>query len=141
MPTITRTDVLARYGGYYQGSDDLTANCLILADGRCVRVFQGIDPVAVSIDRAGTDAFERLLELLESPIPADWTLAPYEADDANFLPSPNEAGGGEVVVHGTQAGGIPRYYVAPDGSDLAQVVKRIAAIDAPAPSGQAAQVS
>jgi hypothetical protein len=131
MSINTDDEVIARYGSLYRGDDDLAANCLIERNGRCVRLFQGLAVVSVTSAPAPERLHEQLVELLEDPIPAAWQKSSYAG--YNFITSPEEASGGEIAVFGQRPGELAGYYVAPADSAVGELVKRIAALEAPAP--------
>jgi hypothetical protein len=132
MSTNSQDEVIARYGRLYRGDDELAANCLIQRDGRCVRLFQGLAVVSVTAERAPRGLHEKLLELLDDPIPPDWPNSSYAG--YNFITSPEEASGAEIAVFGQRAGEIAGYYAAPPDSEVAALVRRIAALE-PLPAG------
>jgi hypothetical protein len=131
MPPSSPDDVLARYGNYYQGSDDLFAHCLILRNGHCVLLLQGLEVVTVRYHRAPPEEFEQLVQLLARAIPAGWLPATYQG--YNFITDPEGPAAREIAVYGEQPGDDTRppgeYYVAPTNSEVADFVKRIAQID------------
>jgi hypothetical protein len=43
----TQRDVIARYGNWYRGDDDLFTHCLILRSGQCQLLGQGLRPVTL----------------------------------------------------------------------------------------------
>jgi hypothetical protein len=43
----SKGDVIARYGNFYRGDDDLFTHCLILRDGQCWLLGQGLRPVTL----------------------------------------------------------------------------------------------
>ena len=122
--------IVARYGAFYHGDDDLFAHCFILQDGQRVLLFQGLQMCTMAIHRAPEEKHEKLLELLEDPIPAAWPPASYSG--YNFVNDPEGPQRSEIAVYGTQAGD-PRppgeYYAAPDSSEIGQLVKDIAQVD------------
>ena len=77
MAKNSPNDVLARYGAWYHGDDDLFAHCLILRGGQCTLLFQGLQTVTVKLFRAPKAKHERLVALLKQPIPSGWPNASY----------------------------------------------------------------
>jgi hypothetical protein len=99
-------NVLARYGNFFQGDDDLFAHALILRNGHCIRLFQGLAVVTATYDRVPDAEHDQLVRLLA---------------DAN-----------EIAVFGVQAGGAGppgEYFVADPTSQIGSLVKSIAAVD------------
>jgi hypothetical protein len=125
-------NVLARYGNFYHGDDDLFAHCLILRNGHCIRLFQGLTVVTATYDRAPDAEHDQLVGLLAAGIPAGWTPASYDANGYNFITDAMGPNANEIAVFGVEAGasGPPgQYYVPPAGSQVADLVKTIAAVD------------
>ena len=121
--------VLGRYGTWYQGDDDEFAHCLILRDGRCVRLFQGLQSVRLESDRTEARSIERLAELLDQ-IPADWPAASYQG--YNFITDAKGPAAQEIAVYGVQAADTRppgQYYAAPSDSEVGLLVKQIAKLD------------
>lgn len=77
MPPPSPDDVLARYGTFYHGDDALFVHWLILRNGHCVLVFQGLEVVTVRYHRAPAAEHEQLVDLVEQPIPGGWPPASY----------------------------------------------------------------
>ncbi len=122
--------VLARYGTFYHGDDDLFVHCLILRDGHCIRLFQGLAVVTATYDRAPDGEHDQLVGLLAAGIPASWQRAGY--DGYNFITDAQAPDANEIAVYGVQTGGSGppgEYYAAPPGSRIADLVKTIAAVD------------
>ena len=69
-PQPSSYNVLARYGNFYHGGDDLFAHCLILRNGHCIRLFQGLEVVTAPYDRAPDAEHDQLVSLLAAGIPA-----------------------------------------------------------------------
>ena len=130
MAELKKDDVVARYGNWYQGDDDLFAHCFILRDRQCALLMQGLQTVSLRLFRAPEEKHERLLELLEAPIPAAWPPASYSG--YNFVTDPEGPQASEIAVHGVQPGDSRppgQYYAAPDTSEIGQLVKDIAQVD------------
>ncbi len=108
----SKGDVIARYGNFYRGDDDLFTHCLILRDGQCWLLGQGLRPVTLR---------------------NFWAKASYAG--YNFITDAESATASEIAVYGAQPGGsLPGdfdYFVPPPDSDVAKLVKAIARIDSP----------
>jgi hypothetical protein len=122
-------EVIARYGNWFHGDDDEFAHCLVLRSAECVRLFQGLRPVTVQIERADERRHARLVELIDAGIPDGWPPASYQG--YNFITEAEGPTGDEVAVFGVPVGGQPRaaYYAAPLASEIAQLIKAIAQVD------------
>lgn len=123
-------NVLARYGNFYHGDDDLFAHCLILRNGHCIRLFQGLAVVTATYDRAPDAEHDQLVGLLAAGIPAGWPRASYGG--YNFITDAQGPDANEIAVYGVQPGGSGppgEYYAAQAGSQIADLVKTIAAVD------------
>ncbi len=131
MGSDGQREVLARYGNWFHGDDEEFAHCLVLQDGDCVRLFQGLRPVTVQVARAEECKHRRLVELVAAGIPADWQAASYAG--YNFVTDAEGPTGKEIAVFGVPVGGqAPAdagYYVAPEDSEVGQLVKEIAQVD------------
>jgi hypothetical protein len=131
MPTTpSPEDVLARYGNWYHGADDLFAHCLIRRSRECVLIFQGSEVVTVKLHQAPAGEHEHLVDLLDQPIPAAWPQASYQG--FNFITDPEGPAANEIAVYGVQPGDNRppgQYYAAPADSEVAAVVKQIAQVD------------
>lgn len=130
MPPSSPIDVLARYGNFYHGDDDLFAHCLILRNGHCALIFQGIQVVTVEYRKAHAGEHEQLVDLLQQPVPASWQPASYQG--YNFITDPEGPNANEIAVYGVQPGDTRppgEYYAAPPGSQIADLVKLIAQVD------------
>lgn len=124
------TDVLARYGNYYHGDDDLFAHCFVLRSGQCVLLFQGLQTVTVKLFKAPAAKHRQLAKLLKQPIPVGWTTASYQG--FNFVTDPEAPNASEIAVYGVQQGDNRppgEYYAAPADSEVGQLVKAIAKVD------------
>jgi hypothetical protein len=130
----SKGDVIARYGNFYRGDDDLFTHCLILRDGQCWLLGQGLRPVTLRNFKAPASQFKKLTAALAS-IPASWAKASYAG--YNFITDAESATASEIAVYGAQPGGsLPGdfdYFVPPPDSDVAKLVKAIARIDSPGP--------
>ncbi len=123
-------NVIARYGNFFQGDDDLFTHCLILDNGECWLLGQGLREVTLSVFKAPEEAFNKLTTALTTPIPAEWT----EASNTryNFITDPTSPTATQITVFGLRANDPPAlgsYYVPPAGSDIERLVKEIANID------------
>ena len=59
MAGTSPNDVIARYGSFYRGDDDLFAHCLVRRSGQSVLLFQGLQTVTVRLfDPEGPTAHE-----------------------------------------------------------------------------------
>jgi hypothetical protein len=129
-PNPSPDDVLARYGNWFQGADDLFAHCLIRRSRECVLIFQGSQVVTVKIHRAPEGEHEHLVDLLEAPIDPSWPHASYLG--YNFITDPEGPAASEIAVWGVQtADNQPpgQYYAAPASSEVGALVKQIAQVD------------
>ena len=126
---IAQREVLARYGNWFRGDADEFAHCVILANGRCVLLFQGLRPVTVQIEHADARLFKQLVTLLEAGIPGSWAEASYRG--YNFITDAEGPQATEIAVFGVPVGGAPpaSYYAAPEDSEIGQLVKAIARVD------------
>ena len=107
-------NVIARYGTFFQGSDDFFTHCLILDNGECWLLGQGLRPVTLRVFKA----------------PAAWVEASYSG--YNFITDAESPAATEIAVFGLKAGTPPAlgsYFVPPPDSDIAKLVKEIADID------------
>lgn len=125
----TANDVIARYGNWYKGDDDLFAHCFILRGGLCVQLFQGLQSVTIKTFKAPAKKIKDLNTLLRAPIPAAWAAASYSG--YNFVTDAEGPSASEIAVLGSRAGDLPggRYYAADPTSDIATLVKAIAKVD------------
>lgn len=120
--------VIARYGNWYRGGDDLFTHCLILKNGECWLLGQGLQQVSVKVFRANHAKFKKLKAALAS-IPAAWGNASYGG--YNFITDAEGPNASEVAVYGKKPGGsLAGYFVPPAGSVLETLVKAISRIDA-----------
>jgi hypothetical protein len=123
-------NVLARYGNFFQGDDDLFAHALILRNGHCIRLFQGLAVVTATYDRVPDAEHDQLVRLLAAGIPAGWQRASYGG--YNFVTDAQGPDANEIAVFGVQAGGAGppgEYFVADPTSQIGSLVKSIAAVD------------
>jgi hypothetical protein len=124
------TDVLARYGNFYHGDDDLFAHCFVLRNGQCALLFQGLQAVTLKLFKAPAAKHRQLAKLLKAPIPDGWSSASYQG--YNFVTDAEGPNASEIAVYGTQPGDIRppgEYYVAPADSEVGLLVKAIAKVD------------
>ena len=132
MTTNLGNAVIARYGNFFQGDSDLFTHCLIMTNGDCWLLGQGLRPVTLRSFEASAEKFERLKAALAT-IPAAWPKASYAG--YNFITDAESPTATEIAVYGVKPGGaLPgdgAYFVPPSGSDVEQLVKAIARIDAP----------
>ena len=118
--------VIARYGNWYQGDDDFFTHCLILNNGECWLLGQGLEQVTVRVFKAPALKFKQLRAALVS-IPAAWPNASYGG--YNFITNAESATASEIAVYGKKSGSLAGYYVPPAGSPVEALVKAIAHID------------
>jgi hypothetical protein len=120
--------VLARYGNWYRGDDDLFAHCLILTNGECWLLGQGLQQVSVRVFKAHHLRFKKLKAALAS-IPGAWPAASYSG--YNFITDAESSNASEIAVYGKKpSGSLAGYFVPPAGSVVETLVKAIARIDA-----------
>jgi len=120
--------VIARYGNWYRGDDDLFTHCLILKNGECWLLGQGLQQVSVKVFKAHHSKFKKLKAALAS-IPAAWPNSSYSG--YNFITDAESSGASEIAVYGKKPGGsLAGYFVPPPGSVVETLVKAIAHIDA-----------
>ena len=126
----TEEDVIARYGNWYRGDDDLFTHCLILRNGRCWLLGQGLSTVTLRSFEAPDSQFKELTAALTT-IPASWATASYVG--YNFITDAESPTAAEIAVFGVQPGGASYggYFVPPPDSEVAKLIKAIAGIDAP----------
>jgi hypothetical protein len=130
MAKTSPHDVIARYGNWYHGDDDLFVHCFVRRSGQSLLLFQGLQTVSVQLFDPEEAKHRQLVELLEQPIPGGWPKASYQG--YNFVTDPEGPNGSEIAVHGVQpADSRPpgEYYAAPADSDAGKLVKEIAQID------------
>jgi hypothetical protein len=130
MAEPSPNDVIARYGYWSHGDDDLFAHCLVRRSGQSVLLFQGLQTVTLRLFDPDEEKHRHLAELLEQPIPGGWPKASYQG--YNFITDPEGPDANEIAVYGVQPGD-PRppgqYYAAPADSEAGTLVKDIAKID------------
>jgi len=120
--------VIARYGNWYRGDDDLFAHCLILKNGECWLLGQGLQQVSVRVFKANHLKFKKLMAAL-APIPAAWPASSYGG--YNFITDAESSNANEIAVYGKKLGAsLSGYFVPPPGSAVETLVKAIARIDA-----------
>ena len=125
---MAKGDVLARYGAFYKGDDDLFAHCLILRGGECVLLFQGLQTVTAKVVAAPKAKHAALVRCLKQPIPADWQKAAYSGYD--FITDAEGPAASEIAALGRRTGDAgAQYWAAPADSPVGQLVKAIARID------------
>jgi hypothetical protein len=71
----SKGDVIARYGNFYRGDDDLFTHCLILRSGQC-SLGTGTSTCELRNFKAPASQFKKLTAALAS-IPASWAKASY----------------------------------------------------------------
>jgi hypothetical protein len=118
--------VIARYGNWYRGDDDFFTHCLILKNGECWLLGQGLAQVTVRVFKARAAKFRQLKTAIAS-IPAGWAAASYGG--YNFITDAESSTASEIAVYGKKAGGSAGYFVPPAGSVVEGLVKAIANID------------
>jgi hypothetical protein len=121
------TGVIARYGNWYRGDDDLFTHCLILENGQCWLLGQGLEQVRLKVFKAPGAKFKKLKTELAS-IPAAWSAASYSG--YNFITDAESSTASEIAVYGKKPGeSLPGYFVPAAGSTVEALVKVIAQID------------
>jgi hypothetical protein len=121
--------VIARYGNWFHGDDDFFTHCLILKNGHCWLLGQGLQQVTLRTFKAPVSKFNQLKTALAS-IPASWSQASYDGSGYNFITDAESATASEIAVYGKQVGtSLAAYYVPPVGSPVEALVKAIANID------------
>lgn len=121
--------VLARYGNWYHDDDDFFTHCLILKNGECWLLGQGLNEVFVRVFNARAGKFRQLKTALSS-IPAAWPQSTYDPNGYNFITDATGPNANEIAVFGKQPGQkIGQYYVPAAGSQVETLVKAIANID------------
>jgi hypothetical protein len=119
-------DVLARYGNWFHGDDDFFTHVLILKNGECWRLGQGLQMVKVHRFKAPAAKFRQLKTALAS-IPAAWPAASYAG--YNFITDAEGPLASEVAVYGAKPGGsLAGYFVPAAGSTVEALVIAIAHI-------------
>jgi hypothetical protein len=120
-------DVIARYGNWYKQDDDFFTHVLILKNGECWRLGQGLQVVEAHQFKAPARKFRRLMTLLAS-IPAAWAGSSYAG--YNFITDAEGPVASEIAVYGQKTGGsLAGYFVPAAGSEVETLVKAIADID------------
>jgi hypothetical protein len=120
--------VIARYGNWFRGDDDFFTHCLILKNGECWLLGQGLQQVTLRAFKAPALKFKKLKAALNS-IPAAWPNASYGG--YNFITDAESPTASEIAVYGKKPGGsLAGYFVPPAGSVVEDLVKAIARIDA-----------
>jgi hypothetical protein len=129
MPKAKRNlgkGVIARYGNWYHGDDDFFTHVLILHNGQCWRLGQGLQQVLLHTFKANSRKFRQLKTALHS-IPASWPASSYTG--YNFITDAESSAASEVAVYGKKpGGGLAGYFVPPAGSTVETLVKAIANI-------------
>jgi hypothetical protein len=126
MPNLGK-NVIARYGNWFRGDDDFFTHVLILENGECWRLGQGLQMVKAHRFKAAAGKFAQLKAGLAS-IPAAWSKSSYGG--YNFITDAESPNASEIAVYGQQPGGsLAGYFVPPAGSTVETLVKAIANID------------
>ena len=120
--------VIARYGNWFHDDDDFFTHVLILKNGHCWRLGQGLQHVFLHSFKANASKFNQLKAAIAS-IPASWPQASYDGNGYNFITDAESATASEIAVYGKQGGALAAYYVPPAGSQVEALVKAIAHID------------
>ena len=81
-------EVVARYGNWYEGDDDLFCHCLILRNGQLLWLTQGLQSVSVRQGTASAAALAKLLVALPK-LPKGWPKAGYAG--YNFITDAEDA--------------------------------------------------
>src|SRR5438309_461275 len=95
------SNVIARYGNFFQGDDDLFTHCLILDNGECWLLGQGLREVTLRVFKAPDEKFEQLIAALATTIPAGWVEASYTG--YNFITDAESSTAISVAVFGLKA--------------------------------------
>jgi hypothetical protein len=120
--------VIARYGNWFHDDDDFFTHCLILKNGECWLLGQGLNEVFVRVFKARAGKFRQLKAALAS-IPAAWPQSSYDTNGYNFITDAMGPTASEIAVFGKKPGSkIGQYYVPPGGSKVETLVKAIANI-------------
>lgn len=130
MAKTSPNDILARYGNWYRGADDLFAHCFVLRSGQSAFLFQGLQAVTLKVLHAPAAKHRQLAKLLKEPIPSGWPKASYQG--FNFVTDPEGPAANEIAVYGVQPGDTRppgEYYAAPADSEIGKLVKEIAKVD------------
>jgi hypothetical protein len=90
-------DVIARYGNWFRGDDDFFTHVLILKNGECWRLGQGLEVLKAHRFKAPARKLNRLKTLLAS-IPAAWPTASYGG--YNFITDAEGPLAAEIAVYG-----------------------------------------
>lgn len=125
MPSLG-VGVIARYGNWYRGDDDFFTHCLILKNGECWLLGQGLEQVLVRVFKANKTKFNQLKAALAA-IPAAWPTASYGG--YNFITDAESSNASEIAVYGKNTNSQRGYFVPPAGSQVEALVKAIAKID------------
>lgn len=119
--------VIARYGNWFRGDDDFFTHCLILKNGECWLLGQGLEQVYVRVFKAPEAKFKKLKTALNS-IPAAWPASSYGG--YNFITEAEGPNANEMAVYGKKpGGGLAGYFIPAAGSPVEALVKAIANID------------
>src|SRR5690349_9084561 len=102
MARATPNDVIARYGNWYRGSDDLFAHCFVRRSGQSILLFQGLQTVSLKLLDPPAAKHRQLAMLLKEPIPGEWLAASYQGYD--FVTDPQGPNANEIAVYGVQPG-------------------------------------
>ena len=120
--------VIARYGNWFRGADDFFTHCLILKNGDCWLLGQGLEQVTLRVFRVPVSKFKKLKAALAT-IPAGWANASYTG--FNFITDAEAPTASEIAVYGKKSdGSLASYFVPTAGSEVENLVKAIAHIDA-----------
>jgi hypothetical protein len=99
-----------------------------MKSGVCYLLGQGLRPVTVRQFKASAPKFKKLKAAL-AMIPSAWSPASYSG--YNFVTDAESATASEVAVLGKKSGtSLPGYFVPATGSEVENLVKQIARIDA-----------
>jgi hypothetical protein len=121
--------VIARYGNWFRGDDDLFVHCLINDDGSTYYLGQGLQQVTLETKQAPRDLFDRLVMRI-AIIPRNWQKASYADMGYNFITDAEGPYASEIAVYGRKDdGSLADYFVPPAGDEVEQLVKAIADID------------
>ena len=118
--------VIARYGNWFRGDDDFFTHCLILKNGECWLLGQGLQQATLRVFKAPVSKFRKLKAALAT-IPVAWPSASYSG--YNFITDAESPTASEIAVYGKKSGSLAGYFVPPSGSEVEKLVKEIARID------------
>jgi hypothetical protein len=118
--------VIARYGNWFRGDDDFFTHVLILENGECWRLGQGLEVVKAHRFKAPARKLSRLKALLKN-VPAAWPASSYSG--YNFITDAEGPLASEIAVYGKKPGvSLRGYFVPVAGSEVETLVIAISNI-------------